>query len=136
MHSNLSLYALGYSLYVYVVTSFYAAVRLITYSWSIGWASGPDYSARSLDRLARELVTLAWLPDDRIDTSEAPEVRDSTGARRGLLYRPLKRQLTLRLDADVVDWFKRQAKGGRGYQTDINRALREHVRRRDKRAVG
>jgi uncharacterized protein (DUF4415 family) len=37
------------------------------------------------------------------------------------LYRPIKRSITLRLDADVVDWFK---KAGRGYQTRINRALR------------
>ncbi|MBI2979072.1 MAG: BrnA antitoxin family protein, partial [Rhodospirillales bacterium] len=40
------------------------------------------------------------------------------------------------LDADVVAWFKRRAKGGRGYQTDINHALRDYVRRRDRRAVG
>jgi len=49
---------------------------------------------------------------------------------------PLKQQLTLRLDTDVVAWFKRHAEGGRGYQTDINRALRDYVRRRDRRAVG
>ena len=33
----------------------------------------------------------------------------------------------MRLDADLVAWFKRQAPGGRGYQTEINRALREYV---------
>ena len=32
----------------------FASVRPITHGWGIGWASGPDYSARSLDRLARE----------------------------------------------------------------------------------
>ena len=37
------------------------------------------------------------------------------------MYRPLKKPVTLRLDADVLAWFKRQ---GRGYQTRINRALR------------
>jgi uncharacterized protein (DUF4415 family) len=37
-------------------------------------------------------------------------------------YRPLKQPVTLRLDADVVAWFKKQ---GRGYQTRINRALRK-----------
>lgn len=75
------------------------------------------------------------LPDDRIDTRDIPETRDWSGARRGLFYRPLKRQLTLRLDADVVAWFKRRAENGRGYQTDINRALREYVRRAEKRAA-
>ena len=37
------------------------------------------------------------------------------------LYRPIKKPVTLRLDADIIAWFQRQ---GRGYQTRINRALR------------
>jgi uncharacterized protein (DUF4415 family) len=37
-------------------------------------------------------------------------------------YRPIKKPVTLRLDADVLAWFK---KSGRGYQTRINRALRK-----------
>ena len=81
-----------------------------------------------------ELKALAALPDNRIDIDDIPEVRDWSGAKRGLLYRPVKQQLTLRLDADVVAWFKRHARDGRGYQTDINRALREYVNRRDKAA--
>ncbi len=40
----------------------------------------------------------------------------------GVLYRPLKKPVTLRLDADVIAWFK---KSGSGYQTRINRALRK-----------
>ena len=39
----------------------------------------------------------------------------------GRFYRPIKRAVTLRLDADVLAWFK---KPGRGYQTRINQALR------------
>ncbi len=38
------------------------------------------------------------------------------------LYKPIKKPVTLRLDADVLAWFQRQ---GRGYQTRINRALRK-----------
>ena len=38
------------------------------------------------------------------------------------LYKPIKKPITLRLDADVIAWFQRQ---GRGYQTRINRALRK-----------
>jgi uncharacterized protein (DUF4415 family) len=38
------------------------------------------------------------------------------------LYKPIKKSVTLRLDADVLAWFKRE---GRGYQTRINRALRD-----------
>ena len=75
-----------------------------------------------------ELEALAALRDDAIDTSDAPEVLDWSDAGRGLFYRPVKQQLTLRLDADVVAWFKRQATSGEGYQTRINRALRDHVR--------
>ena len=81
-----------------------------------------------------EIAALAALPDDRIDLSDIPEVRDWSGAKQGLLYRPVKKQLTLRLDPDVVAWFKMHAPDGRGYQTDINRALREHVDRSEKQA--
>ena len=45
-----------------------------------------------------------------------------------MFYRPVKQQITLRVDADVVAWFKEHAgENGRGYQTEINKALREHV---------
>jgi uncharacterized protein (DUF4415 family) len=74
-----------------------------------------------------ELTELAALPEDAIDTSDAPEMIDWSGAKRGLFYRPVKQQLTLRLDADVVAWFKSGATSVEGYQTHINRALREYV---------
>lgn len=76
-----------------------------------------------------EFEALANLSDEAIDTSDVPEIPDWSGARRGLLYRPVKQQITLRLDADVVSWFKAKAPNGRGYQTEINRVLREHARR-------
>ena len=81
-----------------------------------------------------ELRALAALPDEQIDTSDIPEILDWSGAKRGLLYRPVKQQITLRLDADVVAWFRANAPGGRGYQTEINRVLREHAQRAGKRA--
>ncbi len=74
-----------------------------------------------------ELKSLAALPEKEIDTSDVPEVLDWSGARRGLFYRPIKQQLTLRLDVDVVAWFKRHTTSDEGYQTRINRALREYV---------
>ena len=79
-----------------------------------------------------ELKALAALPDDQIDTSDIPEVLDWADAKRGLFYRPVKQQLTLRLDVDVVTWFKRRVPGGQGYQTEINRALREYVQQNAK----
>lgn len=75
---------------------------------------------------AAELKVLAAQPDRAIDTSDAPKLNWS-GAKRGMFYRPVKQQLTLRIDADVVAWFKRQTTSGEGYQTRINRALREYV---------
>ena len=73
---------------------------------------------------ATELKALQAMADTQIDYSDTPpakpeEWRDATV---GKFYRPIKQQLTLRIDADVVDWFKRQ---GRGYQTRINELLRD-----------
>ena len=76
-----------------------------------------------------EIAALEQLPGDQIDTIEVPEVLDWSTAQRGALYRPVKQQITLRLDADIVAWFKTHAPGGRGYQTAINRALRSQVQR-------
>lgn len=75
-----------------------------------------------------EIEALSALPDDQIDTDDIPEVTDWSGAKRGLFYRPVKQQITLRIDADLIDWFKRNPREGEGYQTTINRALREYVR--------
>ena len=74
-----------------------------------------------------DLQALEELPDDQINTNDIPELLDWSGAERDVFYRPVKKQITLRLDADVISWFKAHAQGGRGYQTDINQALREHV---------
>ena len=76
-----------------------------------------------------QIRALEDLADDQIDTTDAPEILDWSDARRGVFYRPVKQQITLRLDADIVAWFKAHAGNGRGYQTDINGALREHVQR-------
>ena len=76
-----------------------------------------------------QIRALENLPDDQIDTTDAPEILDWSDARRGVFYRPVKQQITLRIDADIIAWFKAQAPDGRGYQTDINGALREHVQR-------
>ena len=65
-----------------------------------------------------QIRALETLPDDQIDTTDAPEILDWSDARRGVFYRPVKQQITLRLDADIVAWFKAQAPDGRGYQTE------------------
>jgi uncharacterized protein (DUF4415 family) len=68
---------------------------------------------------------LAALPEDRIDTSEIREL-DEEFFRAAKLRRPKGKQLiSLRIDTDILDWFKQQ---GRGYQTRINAILRAYVR--------
>jgi uncharacterized protein (DUF4415 family) len=81
----------------------------------------------SAEQLA-ELEALAALPDHQIQTDDMPEVTDWSDGKRGLFYRPIKKQITLRLDADLIDWFKRHHAKDEGYQTRINSALREYVR--------
>jgi uncharacterized protein (DUF4415 family) len=67
---------------------------------------------------------LTALPSDRIDTSEIPEL-DEDFFREAKLRMPKGKQLvSLRVDSDVLDWFKRQ---GKGYQTKINAILRAYV---------
>ena len=75
--------------------------------------------------LEKELVAVEAMADADIDTSDIPEVTDWSGAVRGRFYRPVKQLLSVRLDSDVVAWFKA---GGDGYQTRINAALRDYVR--------
>ncbi len=75
---------------------------------------------------------LEAMKDDDIDLSDMPEVLDWSNAVRGKYYRPIKKPYSLRLDEDVVAWFK--AKGD-GYQTRINAALREYMLSHGKKSV-
>lgn len=69
------------------------------------------------------------MPDEQIDTQDIPEASEWSDARRGVFFRPVKQQITLRIDADLIAWFKEHGEtpAGVGYQTRINRALREYV---------
>ena len=86
------------------------------------------------DAQKAELEALEAMPDDDIDYSDIPPLDEKfwKNAVPNRLFRPVKQQLTLRLDADIVAWFRRRA-GGRGYQTGINRALREYVEQQEKK---
>jgi uncharacterized protein (DUF4415 family) len=74
----------------------------------------------------KELEALAKMRDDEIDTSDIPELPASAwkNAVRGKFYRPVKQAVSLRLDADVIAWLK---KDGGGYQTRANQMLRERM---------
>jgi len=45
-------------------------------------------------------------------------------------------QITLRIDADVIEWFRSRSRKGEGYQTKINRALREYVKQHSREPKG
>ena len=81
---------------------------------------------------ARELAALARMPDEQIDLSDAPEVREWRRAVVGKFYRPIKEPVTIRVDADVLAWLKRQ---GRGYQTRINKLLRQAMEGKSRRSA-
>jgi len=74
-----------------------------------------------------DLRALAALPDTTIDTSDIPLLADDfwRSARPNPYYRPIKRQLTLRLDADIIAWLRA---AGPGYQTRLNTLLRQAMR--------
>jgi uncharacterized protein (DUF4415 family) len=75
-----------------------------------------------------DFARLSAMSDDEIDTSGIPEVSPEQFARaivrHGLKTVPPKAQLTIRVDLDVLAWFRKQ---GRGYQTRINTLLRAYM---------
>jgi uncharacterized protein (DUF4415 family) len=70
-----------------------------------------------------ELAALAKVRDDQIDYSDIPPTSMAfwDKAVRGGLYRPVKRQMSVRIDADVLAWLKSQ---GKGYHGRLNQILR------------
>jgi uncharacterized protein (DUF4415 family) len=66
---------------------------------------------------------VAKMADDEIDTADIPEL-DENFFKNAKLVVPHKQPVTLRLDADVLEWFKAQ---GQGYQTRINNLLRRYM---------
>ena len=74
------------------------------------------------------LQTLAQRPDEEIDLSDIPEIRElPSDAVIGKFYRPKKQSVTIRLDADVLAWLKNS---GDGYQTRVNTYLRQLMSKR------
>jgi uncharacterized protein (DUF4415 family) len=66
---------------------------------------------------------LAAMPDKEIDFSDIPELDDAF-FKDAEWHPPVKQPVTIRLDKDVLDWFRSQ---GPGYQTRINRLLRRYM---------
>lgn len=73
------------------------------------------------ESIKSDLARIDRMRDDEIDYSDIPELDGEFLKKAAVVWPPVKRQLTIRLDADVLDWLKAH---GRGYQTRINRILR------------
>jgi uncharacterized protein (DUF4415 family) len=82
--------------------------------------------AKPSRRVRAEIAKLAALPDRDIDFDDIPEISDWSGVVRGRFFRPVKQAISLRVDRDVLTWFK--SLGG-GYQSRINAVLRDYMDR-------
>jgi uncharacterized protein (DUF4415 family) len=82
--------------------------------------------AKPSRRVKAEIAKLAALPDRDINFDDIPEIRDWSGAVRGRFFRPVKQSISLRVDRDVLAWFKSL---GSGYQSRMNSILRDYMDR-------
>jgi uncharacterized protein (DUF4415 family) len=71
--------------------------------------------------ITSDLKRLDRIKDADIDYSDIPPLGRSFLTKATVAWPPVKKQLTIRLDADVLEWLKAD---GRGYQTRINHILR------------
>ena len=83
-------------------------------------------------RQKREIAALAAMPEESVDTSDIPALPPGAwkDAVRGEWYRPVKKAVSIRLDADVLAWLKGK---GDGYQTRVNSLLRKQMMQEIKR---
>jgi uncharacterized protein (DUF4415 family) len=84
------------------------------------------------EAVQQEIAALAGKSDEDIDLSDIPATthEDWVGAVRGRFYRPVKQQLTVRIDADVLEWLKQE---GKGYQKRLNAILRDAMLKTNRR---
>jgi len=62
--------------------------------------------------------------DDEIDYSDIPELGEDFWKNAKLVIPDQKAKISIRLDKDILEWFKAE---GKGYQTKINAVLRSYV---------
>ena len=71
-----------------------------------------------------DLARVDKLRDEDIDYSDIPELDEELFAQALVPWPPKKETITIRVDTDVLGWFRQQ---GRGYQTRINQVLRRYM---------
>lgn len=86
------------------------------------WVLSPEVIAN--------LKALKEMSDDQIDYSDIPEVVDFSGWTR-VSHKPIKHQISFRVDVDVLIFFQA---GGKGYQTKMNKVLRDYMRQKRREA--
>jgi uncharacterized protein (DUF4415 family) len=96
------------------------AGRIVRYEVDLG--NLPPLTAEQV----AELKALAGFPDEDIDLSDIPETSAEQwkNAVGGRFYKPIKQQITARIDSDVLAWLKAP---GKGYQARINAILRREM---------
>ena len=72
----------------------------------------------------KRLEELENIPESAMDTSDIPELDTSFWETAKLVQPMTKQAISLRVDSDVLDWFKSQ---GKGYQSLMNAVLRSYV---------
>jgi uncharacterized protein (DUF4415 family) len=77
----------------------------------------------------KRLEEIQNIPDEEIDTSDIPELGDHFWETAKMVMPTSKQAVSLRLDSDILDWFKSQ---GKGYQSTINNVLRTYVNHQQK----
>jgi uncharacterized protein (DUF4415 family) len=98
----------------------------VTAKIAITYELNPERPARLTAAQKVELEALTTLLDDQIDTSDIRRVSETfwRNAVPNPFFRPVKQQVTVRLDADVLAWLRST---GRGYQSRLNDILRQAI---------
>ena len=78
-------------------------------------------------RRKSQIQALKKMKDQDINLDDIPEILDWSKGVRGKFYRPVKQAISIRVDADVLTWFR--TRSGK-YQSKMNEALREYMQKR------
>jgi uncharacterized protein (DUF4415 family) len=95
---------------------------------AVGYELDPERPAPLTTAQRADLEALKALPEGQIDTSDIPPLTEGfwKNSVRNPFYRPVKQQVTVRVDADVLAWLR---SSGRGYQSKLNDILRQAMLR-------
>ncbi|MFT5367143.1 MAG: hypothetical protein ACI8V2_002101 [Candidatus Latescibacterota bacterium] len=73
----------------------------------------------------KRLEEIATIPDSDIDYSDIAELGPEFWENAKIIFPQSKKAVTIRIDSDVLDWFKKR---GKGYQSRMNAVLRSYMK--------